>query len=49
MLFLRSDVGFLYGGSKTRFSSPAGGMQTKSCLDQKTYLAKVKRSAHSTI
>ena len=42
-----SDFGF--GGSKTRLPSPKGGRQTKSGSDQKTYLAKVVRSGHTTI
>ena len=37
---------FWFGGSKTRLPSPEGGSQTKSCSDQKTYLAKVVRSGH---
>ena len=40
---------FWFGGSKTRLPSPEGGWQMKSCSDQKTYLAKVDRSAHITI
>ena len=40
---------FLLGGSKTRLPSPEGGRQTKSCSDQKTYLAKVVWSGHITI
>ena len=39
---------FWFGGSKTRLPSPEGGRQTRSCSDQKTYLAKVVRSGHIT-
>ena len=40
---------FLFGGSKTRLPFPEGGRQTKSCLNQKTCLAKVDQNAHITI
>ena len=40
---------FWFGGSQTCLPSPEGGRQTKSCSDQKTYLAKVVRSGHITI
>ena len=40
---------FWFGGSNTRLPSPEGGRQTKSGLDQKTYLAKVVRSGHITM
>ena len=40
---------FLFGGVKTYLPSLEGERQTKSGTDQKTYLAKVVRSAHITI